>query len=94
MVDVNRTLQDLCGTWALIVNQSSDIGRFVTLSLDISLEDGQLQIELIGDLATLLGFADKNRRDKKKPGSLGDPGSTKWLVAGARCHLYRTWAKR
>ena len=45
--------------------------------------DGQLQIELIGDLATLLGFAEKKGADNKKPGSSGDPGSTKWLVAGA-----------
>ena len=50
--------------------------------------DGQLQIELIGDLATLLVFADE--KGNKKPGSLGKPGSTKWLVAGARSHLYRT----
>ncbi len=46
--------------------------------------DDQLQIELIGDLATLLGFAEKKGGDSKKPGSTGDPGSTKWLVAGAR----------
>jgi site-specific DNA recombinase len=45
--------------------------------------DGKLQIELIGDLITLLGFADKKGPDNKKPGSSGDPGSTKWLVAGA-----------
>jgi site-specific DNA recombinase len=45
--------------------------------------DEQLQIELIGDLATLLGFAEKNGTPTKKPGSYGDPGSTKWLVAGA-----------
>jgi site-specific DNA recombinase len=44
--------------------------------------DGQLQIELIGDLATLLGFAGKNGAGKKKPGSPEDPDSTKWLVAG------------
>ena len=46
--------------------------------------DDQLQIELIGDLATLLGFAEKKGADNKKPGSSGDPSSTKWLVAGAR----------
>ncbi|MFP6743964.1 MAG: hypothetical protein VCB77_02090 [Alphaproteobacteria bacterium] len=40
---------------------------------DIILLDGQLQIELIGDLATLLGFAEKKGADNKKPGSLGDP---------------------
>ena len=47
--------------------------------------DGELQIELVGDLANLLGFA--NEADKKKPGSPGNPGSTKWLVAGARNRL-------
>ena len=45
--------------------------------------DGELQIELIGDLATLLGFAKEYDPDKKSPGRLGDPGRTKWLVAGA-----------
>ena len=45
--------------------------------------DNQLRIELIGDIATLLGFAEKNEPRSKKPGSSGDPGSTKWLVAGA-----------
>ena len=45
-------------------------------------------------VVTLLGFAGKNGPPGKKPGSSGDPGSTKWLFAGARCHLYRTWAKR
>ncbi len=39
--------------------------------------DDQLQIELIGDLATLLDFAEKKGADNKKPGSSGDPGSTK-----------------
>ena len=52
--------------------------------------DGQLQIELIGDLATLLVFAGENEKGNKKPGSRGKPGRTKRLVAGARCHLYRT----
>jgi 3-oxoacyl-[acyl-carrier protein] reductase len=46
--------------------------------------DGAIQIELKGDLATLLGFADHYDPDDKKPGSAGDPGCTKWLVAGAR----------
>jgi hypothetical protein len=46
--------------------------------------DGKLQIELKGDLATLVGFADQYDPDTKKPGSTGDPSSTKWLVAGAR----------
>ena len=55
--------------------------------------DGKLQIELIGDLASLLGFAETKGAGNKKPGSSGDPGRTKWLVAGARCHLYRTRTK-
>jgi len=37
----------------------------------------------IGDLDTLLGFAENKGADNEKPGSSGDPGSTKWLVAGA-----------
>ena len=45
--------------------------------------DGELQIELIGDLATLLSFADHGESPKEKPGSSFDPGRTKWLVAGA-----------
>lgn len=44
--------------------------------------DGSLQIELKGDLATLVGFADQYDPDTKKPGSTGEPGCTKWLVAG------------
>ena len=44
--------------------------------------DGELQIELIGDLANLLGFAKEYDPVKKNPGRLGDPGRTKWLVAG------------
>ena len=52
--------------------------------------DGRLQIELIGDLATLLVFAGDKDKGNKKPGSSGNLGRTKWLVAGARCHLYRT----
>jgi hypothetical protein len=55
--------------------------------------DGKLQIELIGDLASLLGFAETKGSGNKKPGSSGDPGRTKWLVAGAGCHLYRTSTK-
>ncbi len=46
--------------------------------------DGKLQIELIGDLAALLGFADHGKNAKEKPGSSLDPGRTKLLVAGAR----------
>ncbi len=45
--------------------------------------DGELQIELIGDLAALLSFADHGESPKEKPGSSFDPGRTKWLVAGA-----------
>ena len=44
--------------------------------------DGELQIELIGELATLLHFAGEDEADNKRPGPHGDPGRTKWLVAG------------
>ena len=42
----------------------------------------ELQIELIGDLATLLDFAGDYQPDKTKPGYAEYPGRTKWLVAG------------
>ena len=42
--------------------------------------DGVLQIELVGDLAKLLGFA--SAHPTQKPGFIGNPGSTEWLVAG------------
>jgi site-specific DNA recombinase len=45
--------------------------------------EGALQIELKGDLATLIGFADQYDPKSKQPGSNGKPGCTKWLVAGA-----------
>ena len=38
--------------------------------------NGELQIELVGDLATLPGFAKEYDPDKKRPGRLGDPGRT------------------
>ena len=44
--------------------------------------DGALQIELKGDLATLIGFADQYDPKAKQPGSNGEPSRTKWLVAG------------
>jgi site-specific DNA recombinase len=46
--------------------------------------DGELHIELIGELATLLHFAGKDEAGNNKPGPHGDPGRTKWLVAGTR----------
>lgn len=49
--------------------------------------DGELLIELKGELATLLNFASEDEASNKKPGPHGDPGSTKWLVAGARNYL-------
>ena len=57
--------------------------------------DGDLQIELIGDLAILLGFASVYARAKVKPAHGEYPGRTKWLVAGARnqrcLHLDEVW---
>ena len=44
--------------------------------------DGELRIEIVGDIATLVGFAEANVTNKKRPGSDNDPGRTKWLVAG------------
>ena len=57
--------------------------------------DGELWIQLKGELATLLAFA-QSASHKRKPGSI-EPGYTESLVAGARNHLYRTitsWRKQ
>ena len=49
--------------------------------------DGELRIELVGDLARLIGFASDPA--VQKPGFIKNPGSTEWLVAGARSLLFR-----
>ena len=41
---------------------------------------GDLRIELVGDLAELIGFASEPAT--QKPGFLINPGSSEWLVAG------------
>ena len=59
--------------------------------------NGELQIELCGDLTLLLNFAEMRSAQRKKPGSVLEPGCTTLLVAGARNHLYRTkflWNRR
>ena len=48
-------------------------------------EDGQLQIEIAGDLAGILALGDKSKRPARGAG-----GSQVTLVAGTRNHLYRT----
>ena len=50
--------------------------------------DGELRIELVGDLARLIGFASDPA--VQKLGFMRNPGSTEWLVAGARSLLFRT----
>ena len=49
-------------------------------------EGGTLKIELYGELSALLNFANENPRSK-------GTGVQVTLVAGARCHLYRTRAE-
>jgi hypothetical protein len=44
-MDATWKLEDLCGSWELMVDQSSDIGRFGTLTLDISSAEHHLKIE-------------------------------------------------
>jgi len=48
--------------------------------------DGALQIELKGELANLLSFANTSDTAKNKPGPHGGRGCTESLVAGARNH--------
>ena len=66
-----------------MINLGSRTGLYARYTREINRLDDKLQIELIGDLATLLVFAGENEKGNKKPGSLGKPGRTKWLVAGA-----------
>ena len=75
-------------------HEAAEILRTLVDEIRLHPIDGELQIELIGDLATLLGFAKEYDPDKKRPGRLGDPGRTKWLVAGARNQrcLHLDWA--
>ena len=82
-VDKVRGLRDGL-TQADTREEASGIIRGLVDEIRLHPIDGKLQIELKGDLATLVGFADQYDPDTKKPGSTGNPGSTKWLVAGAR----------
>ena len=50
-------------------------------------EKGKLKIELYGELAALINLANKHPRSK-------ETGVQVTMVAGARCHLYRTFVKR
>ena len=68
--------------------EAAEILRSLVDEIRLHSIDGELQIELIGDLATLLIFAEQKEADKEKPGFLGKPGRTKWLVAGARYQRY------
>jgi len=55
--------------------------------------DGDYDAVLHGDLAVILGACDQARgedlRGSRPPGNIS-PGSQLSVVAGARCHLYRT----
>ena len=63
--------------------EAAEILRSLVDEIRLHPIDGKLQIELVGDLATLLSFAETKGTGNKKPGSSRDPGRTKWLVAGA-----------
>jgi len=57
--------------------------------------NGELQIELCGDLMLLFNFAGMRNAQRKKPGSVLEPGCTTLLIAGTRNHRYlqlsETW---
>ena len=62
--------------------EAATIFRSLIDEIRLHRTDGSLRVELLGDLATLLGYASATA--KNKPGPHGDPGCTEWLVAGAR----------
>ncbi|HIO37991.1 MAG TPA: recombinase family protein [Rhodospirillales bacterium] len=69
-------------------NEASQILRSLVDEIRLHPIEKKLQIELVGDLASLIGFGTQYDADIKKPGSDNDPGCTKWLVAGARNRRY------
>ena len=50
--------------------------------------DGALKVELYGDLARLMAFAEGKELKLNDPGSAGEPGSLLSVVAGARNQRY------
>ena len=63
-------------------HEAAEILRTLVDEIRLHSIDGELQVELIGDLATLLGFAKEYDPDKKSPGRLGDQGRTKMVGCG------------
>ena len=63
-------------------NEASQILRSLVDEIRLHPIEKKLQIELVGDLASLIGFGTQYDSDVNKPGSDNDPGRTKWLVAG------------
>ena len=71
-------------------NEASQILRSLVDEIRLHPIEKKLQIELVGDLASLIGFGTQYDSDINKRGLDNDPGCTKWLVAGARSLLFRT----
>jgi site-specific DNA recombinase len=63
-------------------DEAATILRGLVTQIRLHPVDGELQIELIGELATLLDFAARDAKPNKKPGFSKNPGGTESLVAG------------
>jgi chorismate mutase len=69
-----------------VQSEASEVIRSLIDEIRLSPDDGNLKIELYGDLAGMLALANNS------PTS-GNEGLQVTMVAGARCHLYRTRAE-
>ena len=97
VIDIFLTLLPLVfaiGTVALILAEFTPLFTWLSYPMVPVLELLRIPEAQAAAPATLVGFAEADVANKKRPGSDNDPGRTKWLVAGARSHLYRTSSKR
>ncbi len=79
--------------------EAAEILRGIIERINVTpLGQGSFEIDLTGDIVNMIEFAESGPQTKKAASSeAAVPDayrSSVKVVAGARCHLYRTWAKR
>jgi len=72
-----------------IAPEAGEVMRDLIERIVLTPIDGTLKVELYGDLARLMAFAEGTERKTNDPGP-GGSGSLLSVVAGTRNHLYRT----
>ena len=69
-----------------VQSEASEVIRSLIDEIRLSPDDDSLKVELYGDLAGMLAL-------KNNSPTSGNEGLQVTMVAGARCHLYRTRAE-